>query len=646
MYEALTGISQRLKRFILLSLDTILIVLALYCGFALRLGTPFPFDAIEKSWLLFPVVTAAGFVLLLLFGLSRVKISAFERNAILRTGVVAVGLTIVSIIVSFIFSLSTPRSVPLIAGIAFFVGNLFSRLSGQYLIEYLAERGTDRKRALIYGAGQAGIQLVSALRQTHEVRPVLFVDDNLALSKSIISGLPVVSTQKIKTVIADKKIDLIILAIPSITNERRAVLLKELSNFDCEVQTLPSFVDLIGGKGLVESLKPVSPDDLLGRDKVDLNSPEIINTYANKIVMVTGAGGSIGSELCRQLLSCDIAKLVLFDHSEFALYSVERNLRQLANETDLRLTAVLGSVTDKQRVEFALLENNVQIVLHAAAYKHVPLVEDNEIVGLHNNVIGTQIVASAARQLNLERFILISTDKAVRPTNVMGASKRLAELVVQDFAAQSKSTLFSMVRFGNVLGSSGSVIPLFTEQIAKGGPVTLTHRDVTRFFMTIPEAACLVLLAGSYSSGGEVFVLDMGAATKIYDLACSMIKLSGRAVRDQENREGDIEIKITGLRPGEKLYEELLIGSDMLATPHPKILRAQENSLSKKEMAKVIEDLTRSFGTNDTVLARATIARWVEGAKISTKSCSEPVALLAPKKTSVSVNTRLQDKVS
>jgi FlaA1/EpsC-like NDP-sugar epimerase len=329
--------------------------------------------------------------------------------------------------------------------------------------------------------------------------------------------------------------------------------------------------------------------------------------------MVTGAGGSIGSELCRQLVNCGIRSLILFEHSEYALYLIERELLPIANDAGVKLIPVLGSVTDNLRVEAAFRANDVQIVLHAAAYKHVPLVEANEIAGLHNNVIGTRIVADSARKVGLERFILISTDKAVRPTNIMGSSKRLAELIVQDFAARYKTTLFSMVRFGNVLGSSGSVVPLFQEQIAKGGPITLTDGNVTRYFMTITEAARLVLLAGSFSCGGDVFVLDMGKPIKIYNLACSMIKLSGRTVRDADNPKGDIEIKVTGLRPGEKLYEELLIGNEMLTTPHSKIFRAQESSLSEIEMANVVRDLIRAFEADDAVSARNIVALWVEG---------------------------------
>ncbi|MBE9477594.1 MAG: polysaccharide biosynthesis protein, partial [Proteobacteria bacterium] len=381
----------------------------------------------------------------------------------------------------------------------------------------------------------------------------------------------------------------------------------------CKVQTLPSFLDIISGTQPLESLHPIAMDDLLSREKIDIKMPEVDRTYAGKTVMVTGAGGSIGSELCRQLLKCRIRKLVLFDHSELALYAIDRELRPIAKAAGVDLVPVLDSVTDKARVDAVFSANNIQIVLHAAAYKHVPMVEINELAGLYNNVIGTRNVAQAARKFGLERFILISTDKAVRPTNVMGSSKRLAELVVQDLASRCQKTLFSMVRFGNVLGSSGSVIPLFQGQIAKGGPVTVTDKNVTRYFMTINEASRLVLLAGSFACGGDVFVLDMGAPVKIYDLARLMIKLSGRTVRDVGNPNGDIAVELTGLRPGEKLYEELLIGDDMLVTPHKKILRARETALSEIEIAKAIRDLKTAFDTDDAISARAVIARWVDG---------------------------------
>jgi FlaA1/EpsC-like NDP-sugar epimerase len=358
----------------------------------------------------------------------------------------------------------------------------------------------------------------------------------------------------------------------------------------------------------------VSPDELLGRDKVELDTPEIARAYAGRVIMVTGAGGSIGSELCRQLLKCKPAHIILFEQSEFALYTIDRDLRDRANEVGIPITIRLGSITNMARVASVIADEGVNIILHAAAYKHVPMVEDNALEGARNNVLGTQVVADCARAAGIERMILISTDKAVRPTNVMGATKRMAELVVQNMQTRTQKTNFSMVRFGNVLGSSGSVLPLFQAQIIAGGPVTVTHEDVTRFFMTIPEAARLVLLAGAYATGGDVFVLDMGEPQKIIDIACKMIKLSGRTIKDPQTGEGDIAIEVTGLRPGEKLYEELLLDDDSLVgTPHPKILRAEEATLSKIEVVGMLKELQLCMEENSPHRLRKLMARCVDG---------------------------------
>ncbi|MEM7320790.1 MAG: nucleoside-diphosphate sugar epimerase/dehydratase, partial [Pseudomonadota bacterium] len=394
---------------------------------------------------------------------------------------------------------------------------------------------------------------------------------------------------------------------------RRKEIVAALDPLPCDVQTMPGLADMLENGDLVDSLKPVSLDDLLGRTAVDLDVPDIAKAYAGRTVLITGAGGSIGSELCRQMLHCRARRIILFDHSEYALYRIDREIRPLAQLAGVEVATVLGSITSSARVTWALQEYDVEIVLHAAAYKHVPLVEANELAGTRNNVQGTQILADAARSAGVERFILISTDKAVRPTNIMGATKRIAEMVIQDLQTRSDKTRFAMVRFGNVLDSSGSVIPLFREQIAAGGPVTLTHKDVNRFFMTVPEAARLVLLAGSYADGGDVFVLDMGKPVKIADLARQMIELSGRTVRNAQNPDGDIEIAVTGLRPGEKLYEELLIGGDTLATPHPKILRAQEAFPSQIEMAALLRELIQAIEQQNPEKVRQVIIRWVEG---------------------------------
>lgn len=613
MHAKLQNCSRLMKRLILLYFDAFLIVSTLFVAFALSFNTANPFAAIADTWPLFPMAALFGAFMVFLMGLSKIKLGAFEGNAVFKICISAVGLAAISGLVNFALGDQAPVSLSVIFGAVFFFGCVSSRIAARYLLDYLAVHRSDCKRVMVYGAGQAGIQLVSALRQTRQVRPVAFVDDNPSLAGLNIAGLNVISPDDIEKVVARKQVDRVILAIPSLSERRRTAVLGRLTHLGCEVQTLPSFLDILDGRGLASSLKTVSAEDLLGRDKVELDLPAVKATYAGKVVMVTGAGGSIGSELCRQLFSCGISRLVLFDHSEYSLYAIERELRPLASETGVQLVAVLGSVTDAKRVASSLKVHEVQHILHAAAYKHVPLVEGNEVASLQNNVLGTRVLANAALQAGLEQFILISTDKAVRPTNVMGSSKRLAELVVQDFASRSNTTLFSMVRFGNVLGSSGSVVPLFQEQISRGGPVTLTHGAVTRYFMTISEAARLVLIAGSFSKGGDVFVLDMGEPVKILDLARSLIALSGRTVRDADNPAGDIEVKITGLRPGEKLYEELLIGDDILATPHEKIFRAQESSLSEIEVANAMRDLNKAIVEDDATTARKVIQRWVDG---------------------------------
>ncbi|GLQ35951.1 nucleotide sugar epimerase [Amylibacter marinus] len=577
--------------------------------------------SLQEAAFLFPLLMAIGGVLVSFIGLPRIKLSAYENHGIVLSALASLSLAAMGLLVTAMFPVTIAKSTFVVFGGLFFIISVTARLVGQKILLLMFEDETIRKRVLVYGAGQAGGQLAAALAMTSEVKPVCFVDDDPALAGLIVGGLPVISARNIEKTITDRRIERVVVAIPSAPDSRRRELLRDLSDLPCEVLALPSFIDLLDGKqDLVESLKPISLDDLLGRDLVDLELPEVAQTYAGKSVVITGAGGSIGSELARQLLRCGIRHLTLFDHSEYALYSIERELSEVAHAAGIKLSARLGSVTDPVQVGNCFTTAEAEIVLHAAAYKHVPLVESNEAVGMYNNVHGTKVVADAALAHGLERFILVSTDKAVRPTNVMGSSKRLAELVIQDLASRHQTPLFSMVRFGNVLGSSGSVIPLFREQIERGGPVTVTHGDVTRFFMTIPEAARLVLLAGSYARGGDVFVLDMGAPVKIVDLAETMIRLSGRTLRNEQNPDGDIAVEITGLRPGEKLYEELLIGSDMLTTPHAKILRAQEEKLSELEVANFLRDLQVAAQTGDADAMRNIIMRHVAGHEIARAS--------------------------
>lgn len=471
-----------------------------------------------------------------------------------------------------------------------------------------------RIHVLIYGAGRTGRQLAAALAHDDTIRAVAFVDDDPRLQSLTIEGLRVYPARDIDVIVARQDIRRIILAMPGLTDGQRERLDRDLRRTGCDVHALPSFADLVTGTAQSRfDSRPVDPATLLGRDAVEGSMSDVTDIYAGRRILVTGAGGSIGSELCRQLVRCAPETLILMDHGEHVLFEIERELRTLS--PDLDIMPILGSVCDAALVNVLMSARKIDVVLHAAAYKHVPLVESNAIEGMRNNVIGTRTVANAAREAGVERFILVSTDKAVRPTSVMGASKRFAEMIVQDLATRSQHTRFSMVRFGNVLGSSGSVIPTFADQIARGGPVTLTHPDVTRYFMTIPEAVRLVLLAGTFAHDGDVFVLDMGAPVRIHDIARRMIEASGYTLRDAETPDGDIGIEISGLRPGEKLHEELLIGSDMLTTPHPRILRAQEGHLSEIELAKALKSLAEAIETRDDALLRSILAQWMEHAE-------------------------------
>lgn len=595
-----------------LLIDAVLVPVSLYAAFSLRLGTPSTFPMMQSSWALFPLLILSGIITFQTLGLPRIKLHSFDAYAMRRIGIAALTLTVAAMILSYLFDFWAPRSVPLIFGATFFGAAVVARLVGLAILQAALGHLGNAVPVAIYGAGAAGIQLASALRQSNEVKPIVFVDDNPALWGLLISGMQVKNPKELSVLSQSGKIARVLLAMPSISRTRQSKLVAQLSALECDVQVMPSYADLVAGKGLTETTTPVAHDALLGRDKVDLDIPDVAKAYAGRAVMVTGAGGSIGSELCRQLLDIKLSHIVLYERSEFELYKIDSELRALAEAAGVKVTTRLGSVVDARRVREVLLETSAEIVIHAAAYKHVPLVEQNELEGARNNVLGTQVVAEAARDAGVERFILISTDKAVRPTNIMGATKRLAELVVQDLQTRSEKTKFSMVRFGNVLGSSGSVLPLFEQQIRRGGPVTVTHPDVTRFFMTIPEAARLVLLAGAYATGGDVFVLDMGEPKKIIDIARRMIKLSGRTV--VEDGEGDIEIQITGLRPGEKLYEELLIDDDSLvATPHEKIMCAAEKMLSQIEVASMLREMNKALEAGDAKALRKLIEARVDG---------------------------------
>ncbi|MGB0439932.1 MAG: polysaccharide biosynthesis protein [Paracoccaceae bacterium] len=475
---------------------------------------------------------------------------------------------------------------------------------------------TTRARVLIYGAGQTGRQLAAALATDDKLIPVGFVDDNPTLHTMRLAGLPVHGPAALPHLVASRNIDRILLTMPSVSPARRAQITAELRGVGCPVYAIPAFAQLsasdLTSPSSAESLG--GANQFLGRPALDPIFPCSANAFRGRRILVTGAGGSIGSELCRQVLANDPASVVLVDHCELALFNSHRQLCDTARDTigDLPVHPVLGSVCDAGLMAQVLADYEIDVVLHAAAYKHVSLVEQNIVVGVTNNVLGTRTLAEAAREAGVERFILISSDKAVRPANAMGATKRLAELVVQTLAKGGGRTRFAIVRFGNVLGSSGSVIPIFAEQIARGGPVTVTHPQVKRYFMTVEEATRLVLLAGATAQGGEVFVLDMGAPVPIADLARQMICAAGLRVRDKDCPDGDVEIALTGLRPGEKLQEELFITGDGLPTSHAKILRVQENGLSELETARLLADLRTTTQARDADAVKAVLDQWVE----------------------------------
>lgn len=627
-----TRLPRSVKSTMVLATDLILLPISLWAAFGFRLGV---FDvgglfadggALSRLSLFdVLVVLFASSLLLAFFKLYRIKLHAIDLDAIFRIAVYSLCIMAIASVSAFFLQSGFPRSVPVYYGAIFFILAIGVRLIALRVLQALASIGNTRKPIAIYGAGAAGIQLAASLKQSREVIPTMFLDDNPTLHGMIISGCRVKPFSVLERAVKDGRVKQVLIAIPSLSVSRRAAIVEKLTQFGCEVLTVPSYVDLVSGKSTVTDLRSVTIDELLSRDRVDLDLPEIARAYAGRSIMVTGAGGSIGAELCEQLISCNPSRIVLFERSEPALYEIERQLREAGAVRTIVVDMCLGSVTDPAAVNHAIRQFDVDVILHAAAYKHVPIIENNEVEGARNNIIGTKTVVDAAVDAEIERFILVSTDKAVRPSNIMGATKRMAELIVQDGQRRAQDTKFSMVRFGNVLGSSGSVVPLFTKQIAAGGPVTVTHEDVTRFFMTIPEASRLVLLAGAYSQGGDLFVLNMGEPVKIIDLAKRMIELSGRTVQSADNADGDIAIEIVGLRPGEKLYEELLLDDDSLVqTPHEKILRASANVSSDKVLADMIDRIEVAIAKRDGASIRNIAVDYVDGFQDSSKLIAFP----------------------
>ena len=474
---------------------------------------------------------------------------------------------------------------------------------------YLFDRQSE-KRVVIYGAGSAGIQLASALRVSQEMQPVAFIDKNPSLQGTFLGGIKVLHPDMLERLSRKGKVDEVLLAMPSVSKATLTTLLKEIEKFSLKVRILPGLADLAQGKILVSELKEVDISDLLGRNEVEANQDLINKNIRDKVVLITGAGGSIGSEISRQVVKNKAKKIILLDSNEYALYSIQKEIESFAE--GLEVYSLLSNVNNKQRLKEACISFGVNTIYHTAAYKHVPLVEENPFEAVFNNILGTKICVEAAVESNVETFVLISTDKAVRPTNMMGATKRFAELILQSMSDKYK-TRMTMVRFGNVIGSSGSAIPLFQKQIKDGGPVTVTHPDVIRYFMSIPEAAGLVIQAGALGEGGDVFVLDMGEPVKIYELARRLINLSGMEVKDENNPEGDIEIIFTGLRPGEKLYEELLIGDKAHSTIHKQIFRAEEEYLSEEELETYIALIKEAEKSGNLIALRDILKKVVTG---------------------------------
>ncbi|MEY3360054.1 MAG: hypothetical protein RI923_1314 [Pseudomonadota bacterium] len=507
----------------------------------------------------------------------------------------------------------TPRSIFIIFGGLSVIYLIGSRLLAAGFLNWSAGLGQEQQPLVIFGAGSAGMQSYLTLQSSPGYQPVAFIDDSASLQGQLVYGLPVYSRKQFSGWLnKHPNIKTVLLAMPSISEDQRREVLQFIQPLGLAIKTLPSLSDLLSGKARLSDIRDIQVTDLLGRGSVSAQSDLLQGAVTGKTVLVTGAGGSIGAELCRQILRLNPARIIVLDNSEYALYRIDLELRRIIENAGTEIIPVLASVLDWASVARIFSHYSPQTVFHAAAYKHVPLVEANISPGVRNNTLGTWLVAEQAKLAKVERFILVSTDKAVRPTNVMGASKRMAELVLQALSRQSPDTIFSMVRFGNVLDSSGSVVPRFRRQISAGGPVTVTHPEITRYFMTIPEAAALVIQAGSMAMGGEVYLLDMGEPVKIDQLARTMIQLMGRTVRDADGN-GDIAIEYVGLRPGEKLFEELLIDGTADATPHPKIFTARESMMDWAEIERELHILAKACNELDVASIREVLKRCVAG---------------------------------
>lgn len=610
-------LSRTVKQLLMMLADGVMLLMALWLSFTLLAVDSLP--ASDNVYLYFGLATLASLAVFYRIGLYRALLLYMG----LQSGfIVLQGVTVATVLIGAVYYfMMTPAShdyavLPIFWMISLvFVGG--SRIVAKVALQSLIQNFRPKEPVVIYGAGSSGMQLVAALQNGEQYLPVAFVDDSRSLIGSTVHGIRVYSPNSLHDLISNFSVRQILLAIPSATHAERKEILNRLEHLPVHVKTVPDLFDMVSGRVGVDEVRDVDIEDLLGRDIVPPN-PELLGAcITGRSVLVTGAAGSIGSELCRQIVLLQPRRLIVLDSFEYGLYSIENELREsmatAAGGESIELLALLGNVCNAALMKKVMQQFKVQTVYHVAAYKQVPMVERNVVEGVYNNIIGTVTSARAAEEAQVEHFVLISTDKAVRPTNVMGASKRFAEQVLQAMAQNGGATRFSMVRFGNVLGSSGSVVPLFRRQISSGGPVTVTHPEVTRYFMTVEEAAQLVIQAGSMASGGDVFVLDMNEPIRIVDLARKMIHLMGYDVKDEHSYQGDIAIEYSGLRPGEKLFEELLIGESVTGTEHPKIMRAEEDSLPLSVLEPMIASLEKACRELDFIRIRDILVKAVDG---------------------------------
>jgi FlaA1/EpsC-like NDP-sugar epimerase len=580
------------KRTISICYDALAIGLSFYIAYVLRLNTFYvAFGTPEILTIAFTGLLSIAFFVRT--GLYRAILRYMPPQAILTITIGTLVSSFVMIATAFFLHAFLPRSVPAIYIFVALILIGLPRLLFRNLLHFLAPKGNTP--IIIFGAGESAHNLVVQLYKSTQFKPVAFVDENPKLHNTLLMGLRVIPSHQLPHYIKKHDVKKILLALDKSTKEERVRIIRLLEPFSVQVQTIPPIGDIINGKAQINEFRDIQIEELLGRESVEPIQELLEVNITNKAVMVTGAGGSIGSEICRQVLKAKPSTLILFERNEFNLYRINEELNILGSFPDTKIIPILGSTNNRMLLDHTMKGFKIQSVFHAAAYKHVPLVENNIIEGINNNLFGTKNAAEAAIAANVQTFLLISSDKAVRPTNIMGASKRLAEMVLQGLASESRSTKFSMVRFGNVLDSSGSVVPKFRDQIKNGGPITVTHPEITRYFMTMSEAAQLVLQASALAKGGDVFVLEMGEPVKILNLAYEMAFLSGRPIKTADNPQGAIEIQFTGLRAGEKLYEELLIGNNCEGTVHPRIMRANEEFISPSKLNIILTDLKHAL---------------------------------------------------